>query len=228
MREALNRTVNNGDVVVVKKGKYGADFEIGVAWGKSVILKDGLFSSYSTFYLIENPTEYERSTADSILEAYNKRKAEEKAEKPKRELTPLKDIKPGNYGFLTKSNEISAYLGKCDIVTTLVHDATLTPKQIKDRYTTVESKHAYVSLGYGEKSAVVVRCMQDGNYDKDIIGTLGTYNTSIVKNKKAFRKDGILGNLKLPDSVGFKDYAVLGDIEIVTAEYKKLRQGDKQ
>lgn len=205
MREALNRTLKRGNVVLVKKGKYNEDFSIGVVVGTGGIVTDGIkaINSYRTCYLLENPTEYERDVAFKLFDEYikNRRIAQEELKAKRQQIgyTSLKNTKPGDYGRLVSSNEYArnklwVYLGKVDAYFGTIGIEELKNHKNIDSIRYKENYYAYANLKeYGTKIC------NGGKLSADMLGC----EIRVVKNPIHFTKNGILGHMKLAKSYDF-------------------------
>lgn len=200
MVEALGRNIKQGDIVLVKKGEYNQNFNIGVVIGKCSVTIDGksVVKSYGVCYLLENPTDFEKSVGDNLMKNYIKYKAES-AKESKEKLsqlgrTPLKNIKAGDIGFLPSKchydiRKIWVYLGKVVLDETDC-SSEKESKCIRDMYAYTYYKLADSIEAYRDKSRTI---------DKEELSRLmeRQIRIRVVKKPIPFIKDGIIDNIDL-------------------------------
>lgn len=217
MKEALGRNIKNGDIVLIKKGKYGEDFNIGIIIGKSGVTTDGktVFNNYSTCYLLENPTDYERNLGDSLMHKYieHRRKVEKESKSRKDKLghISLKDMKVGDIGFLPSTNKYRAedlwiYLGKVDL-----------DENEADKSKLITDMYAYAYYGFVTNSKELTERLNRLREDNiDASGQLSDrlINIKALKRPIPFTKAGVVDTIKLRDEYRYSRQGTYGYLHL--------------
>jgi hypothetical protein len=112
-KDILGREIHANDIVVVK-GNYGCDMEIGVFIGKSVRTMHGPKHAEDMF-LVENPGQKELDIKKDVLDKLAKEKVTAAAEKAKKNAQKA-DIH-GTIYLMSRDSELFLYCGKCMINT---------------------------------------------------------------------------------------------------------------
>lgn len=112
-KDIMGREIKEGDIVVVK-GNYGCDMEVGVFVGKSVRTMNGPKHAEDMF-LVENPGAKELDIKKSILDKLTKERADSAAEKAKKANN--KANVPGTVYRMARDQQIFLYCGKCLVST---------------------------------------------------------------------------------------------------------------
>lgn len=110
-KDILGREIKENDIVVVK-GNYGCDMEVGVFIGKSVRTMHGPKHAEDMF-LVENPGAKELDLKKDILDKLAKEKAAAAVEKAKKNAQKA-DV-PGTIYQMSRDGELFLYCGKCMI-----------------------------------------------------------------------------------------------------------------
>jgi hypothetical protein len=131
-KDILGREINENDVVVVK-GNYGCDMEIGVFIGKSVRTINGPKHAEDMF-LVENPGSKELAIKKDILDKLAKERAAATVAKAKK-ATQKANV-PGTIYQMSKDDELFLYCGKC--LLTIYKDGAFAEQ---------ESGHLYLTGG---------------------------------------------------------------------------------
>lgn len=112
-KDILGREIKEGDIVVVK-GNYGCDMQVGVFIGKSVRTMDGPKHAEDMF-LVENPSTKELDIKKDIIDKLAKEKAAAAVEKAKRANN--KANVPGTVYLMARDQQVFLYCGKCLVST---------------------------------------------------------------------------------------------------------------